>query len=68
MESVTSAVTELLEALPSAVAVIDADRRVVAWNAAAEVLYGFPRHEAMGQALASSTSATVPRPGSCWAR
>jgi PAS domain S-box-containing protein len=40
--------TELLDALPMAVVLIDGARRISGWNAAAETLYGYPRAVAGG--------------------
>jgi len=41
----------LLDASPSAVALLDADLRVCEWNTAAERLYGFSKEEALAQEL-----------------
>lgn len=43
-----AAEAELLDALPLAVVVLDRELRVSAWNAAAEVLYGYDRAVAIG--------------------
>ncbi|HEV2759259.1 MAG TPA: SpoIIE family protein phosphatase [Acidimicrobiales bacterium] len=40
--------TELLDALPMAVVLVDKSRRVTVWNTAAETLYGHSRTEAIG--------------------
>ena len=40
--------TELLDALPMAVVLVDGGRRISDWNAAAETLYGYPRSAAAG--------------------
>ena len=40
--------TELLDALPMAVVLVDRARRISGWNAAAETLYGYPRAVAAG--------------------
>ena len=42
------ATTELFDALPMAVVLIDRTGRVRGWNTAAETLYGHPRHQAVG--------------------
>jgi PAS domain S-box-containing protein len=39
---------EVLDALPVAVVLVGADRRVVGWNGAAEVLYGYPKEAVTG--------------------
>lgn len=43
--------TELLDALPMAVVLVDRARRVSGWNTAAETLYGYSRAEAAGAAF-----------------
>ena len=43
--------TELLDALPMAVVLVDRAGRVSGWNAAAETLYGYPRAAAAGAAF-----------------
>lgn len=43
--------TELLDALPMAVVLVDRARRVSDWNTAAETLYGYSRAEAAGAAF-----------------
>ena len=40
--------TELLDALPMAVVLVDPAQRISGWNAAAEALYGYPRVVAAG--------------------
>lgn len=44
-----AAAAGVLDAVPSAVVLIDGDRRVAGWNTAAEVLYGRPRAKALGR-------------------
>src|SRR5579883_775239 len=39
----------ILESLPAAVYVVDRERRILLWNAQAETLSGFPRHEVIGR-------------------
>ncbi|MCG6941019.1 MAG: EAL domain-containing protein [Thiohalocapsa sp.] len=41
----------LFAAMGSAVAVLDADGRIVAWNGSAEQVFGYPREQALGQDL-----------------
>jgi len=45
------AIARLFEQAPFAVALCDADRKVIAWNFAAEQLFGIPAAEAMGREL-----------------
>jgi diguanylate cyclase (GGDEF)-like protein/PAS domain S-box-containing protein len=45
------AVARLFEQAPFALALCDADRKVTAWNAAAEQLFGVPASEAVGREL-----------------
>ncbi len=40
---------QLLDQVDAAVVVVDADRRIVVWNAGAERLYGWPRAAAIGR-------------------
>jgi diguanylate cyclase (GGDEF)-like protein/PAS domain S-box-containing protein len=47
----TRAVARLFDQAPFAVALCDADRKVTAWNAAAEQLFGIPVSEAIGREL-----------------
>jgi len=47
----TLAATELLDALPMAVVLVDPARRITGWNAAAEALYGHPQTAAVGQSV-----------------
>ena len=44
----TAVAAAVLDALPSAVALLDGDGRIVAWNDAAQVLYGHARSEVLG--------------------
>jgi diguanylate cyclase (GGDEF)-like protein/PAS domain S-box-containing protein len=44
-------VSRLFDQAPFAAAVCDADRKVTAWNAAAEQLFGIPQAEAVGREL-----------------
>ncbi len=45
------AIARLFEQAPFALALCDADRKVTAWNAAAEQLFGIPAAEAVGREL-----------------
>lgn len=47
----TRAVARLFDQAPFAVALCDADRKVTAWNGAAEQLFGIPVSEAIGREL-----------------
>lgn len=40
---------EVLDALPLAVVLLDAEQRIVGWNSAAEVLYGHARSDVLGR-------------------
>lgn len=42
---------DFLDLLPDAVACVDADGKVVYWNQAAALLYGWSKHETMGRGL-----------------
>jgi PAS domain S-box-containing protein len=41
--------TQLLDQVEAAIVVVDAERRIVVWNAGAERLYGWPRAAAIGK-------------------
>src|SRR3954469_18300356 len=47
----TRAISRLFEQAPFAALLCDADRKVTAWNAAAERLFGIPASEAVGREL-----------------
>ena len=49
--AVPSSAAEAIRASPDAVGILDADLTVLAWNAAAERLYGIPAAEAIGRSL-----------------
>src|SRR4029079_17129180 len=57
---VPSSAAEVIQASPDAVGIVDADLTVVAWNAAAERLYGIPAAEAIGRSLRDSLRVEMP--------
>jgi len=68
---------ELLDGLPDAVLGWDSDRQIVAWNLAAERMYGYTGAEALGRRPSELLSTRFPMPlneiigtmadGGCWA-
>lgn len=60
--SETTLDAELLDLLPDALAGVDASQRIVAWNRAAERLYGFTREEALGRSVTELLRSRFVRP------
>jgi PAS domain S-box-containing protein len=58
--AVPSGAAEVIQASPDAVGIIDADLTVLAWNPAAERLYGIPAREAIGRSLRDSLRVEMP--------